>query len=927
MIMDFVVDNRISVFFATETWLTDLKNHTTATIKQYGYKIHHCFRDNMRGGGVAIIFKPSFNVVKLTVSRHNTFESISVKLKLLDNTWMVCSCIYRPEGSISTFLDEFDFFLEEIFLVTSKIILCGDINIHLDICSPDTKNLINLIESYGLSQLVNEPTHKSGHTLDVVIASHKVVKDNSLKVLAANSQQFPTCDHFSILFSLSCNYQSVYDSKTICFRNNKKIDLDIFKLELASRLNTDHTETANFEKVSEKFNTVCTSILDGHAPLLRKIIREVYTAKWLDSEYKAARVRRRSAEKKWKKSGLESDYWMFCELRQFCNDLADRKKNSFYRSKFSIHNNSQKGLYEFVNTFLDQCPEAALPPSETIQNVVNDFNNFFTDKIDKIHEAFPKENSTATFTKTNDQCPKLTSFEPTTVGEIKDILKENKIKTSSNDPLPAFLLQDNIDELLPFICDLVNISLSSGSIDGEKLAHITPLIKSQSLDSSCLKNYRPISNLSFIAKLIERVVLRRLNKHMSDNNLNIPHQSAYKKFHSCETVLIRIVNDVLIASDENKATVLMLLDLSAAFDTVYHPKLFSILKNEIGIDGIALSWFKSFLSGRCQKVKINSYESEEIIIKFGVPQGSVLGPVLFNIYIRSIYKTVLDCNFLVQGFADDHQIYRSFNHQEEFQILVRDLPACFLQIEKWMASHYLQLNSGKTEIIVFAKNNVLSKIDIHGTFIKPSTCIRFVSTAKNLGFKLDSQLAFTTQINHLKRKTFNMLRKIAKMKKFLSAKQCETLVHALVLSSLDYCNSLYMGASSRNMKQLQSIQNRACKTIIGLKKQSSVTEHLQKLHWLKVQERVEFKIILLTFKCLNGLAPSYLSDLLHYNHLSGSHTPSLQQPIVKTIIGLRASSSSDPKLWNNLPLDLKQCDDINIFKSKLKTFCLKNSTT
>ena len=226
-----------------------------------------------------------------------------------------------------------------------------------------------------------------------------------------------------------------------------------------------------------------------------------------------------------------------------------------------------------------------------------------------------------------------------------------------------------------------------------------------------------------------KISARRNFIYFSTWELNISNQSAYKKLHSCETLMVRIVNDLLIASDEEKATVVMLLDLSAAFDTVDHTKLLSILKHEIGLEGNALSWFKSFLCGRCQKVRIGDCESVEIIIKFGVPQGSVLGPVLFNIYVRSLYNTVQALKFAVHGFADDHQICKPFSPEKQHGILACELPRCFQEITNWMNKHYLQLNPGKTEVIVFGTPSVLHKIKIHGTFINPSICIRFVSSA------------------------------------------------------------------------------------------------------------------------------------------------------------------------------------------------------
>ena len=437
-------------------------------------------------------------------------------------------------------------------------------------------------------------------------------------------------------------------------------------------------------------------------------------------------------------------------------------------------------------------------------------------------------------------------------------------------------------------------------------------------------NFRPISNLALLGKLIERVVLIRLNKHILSNNLDVPFQSGYKKSHSTETLLIRVLNDILIASSENKATVVMMLDLSVAFDTVDHNKLLMILQHELGIQGIALKWFKSYLCGRCQRIRVGDEVSEEIIIKYGVPQGSVLGPVLFNIYVRSLYSTVKQLKFAIHGYADDHQIYRSFKKIDEYAIMTNEIPNCFQQVSFWMIRHFLQINPGKTVVIVFGSPSLLYQLHIKGVFLNADVCIRLSPVVKSLGFHIDAELTFKYQVNKLKSKLLHKLRKIGRMRVFLTNEQIKILVQSSILLSIDYCNSLYYNCTKSVINQLQMIQNHACRVIFGLKRKELVEEKLKSLHWLKVQQRIEFKIILLMFKCIHSAAPLYLKELFYNNDFGEMRTLSLHSSGV-TALNEKAFQFAGIKLWNSLPNAIKGLTDINVFKKKVKTYLFNQS--
>ena len=361
-------------------------------------------------------------------------------------------------------------------------------------------------------------------------------------------------------------------------------------------------------------------------------LKIVPDAPWFDIEYANLRKLRRNAEKKFKRSGKESDKKLYCNLRKQTVQTSFNKKKSLVSNKLK-QGNSCKSLYSVVNRMIDNKKEAVLPKCTSDSELADRFQTYFKEKIEKIRASFttqPEIAKPATAIIQN-----LSEFRPTNADEIKEIVQNYGIKCSPEDPVPLDLLAGNVDTFIPYWVDIVNISLKSGSMDQLKSGVLNPLIKelSATVDTENYKNYRPVTNLVIISKLVEWVVQVRLDEHMEMNKLLTVKNYAYRKEHCTEHLLLKVVNDLYQSFDRNMPSVVVLLDLSAAFDTVDHDKLLAILEKDIGITGTALKWFESFLKGRTQRVKINDSYSDVMELLFGLAQGSVLGPPLFKIYI------------------------------------------------------------------------------------------------------------------------------------------------------------------------------------------------------------------------------------------------------------------------------------------------------
>ena len=409
---------------------------------------------------------------------------------------------------------------------------------------------------------------------------------------------------------------------------------------------------------------------------------------------------------------------------------------------------------------------------------------------------------------------------------------------------------------------------------------------------------------------------------MTENNLHCHSQFGYKKSHSTESLLLQIVDETLIGFERKTATVLILLDMSAAFDTVDLKKLMVILESKIGIKGTALQWFRSFLFDREQKVKIHGFTSNLLVTLYGVPQGSVLGPVLFNIYVASLSDVMKNTGIFSSSYADDTNMRIQLSLQFQYFNITQRIPELMGEVQKWMQDHFLKLNPQKTEVILLYPPQDKNTCKLNGVFIDDN-CLRFSEYVKLLGVELDGNLSFDHHVNDIVTTSLYHLKNIAKIKRYLTAPEIETVVHAFLTSKLDYCNSVLFGVNQGTLSKLQSIQKKAARIVLGLSPFSSVTDDmLSTLHWLKLDQRIIFKILLFVHKFFINAAPSWFSEQLIVIDLNERL---LQKFYFNSKSGRRSFTYAAPRFWNCLRKDIRMLNDTEKFKSSIKTVLFKNT--
>jgi len=485
--------------------------------------------------------------------------------------------------------------------------------------------------------------------------------------------------------------------------------------------------------------------------------------------------------------------------------------------------------------------------------------------------------------------------------------------------------------VLPVLTSLVNASISVGVFPASlKRAQVCPLLKKTSLDVNNFANYHPVSNIPFLSKVVEKVIAQQLTDHLTRHQLHDEMQSAYKRGTSTETALIRIKSDVERVLNDGDGVLLVLLDLSAAFDTIDHGILTERLCEEVGLQGTALEWIRSYLSDRTQAVHINSSVSSEVTLSIGVPQGSVLGPLLFLVYLLPLKRVIARYLVSRHGFADDTQLYNhiSVRNISTSAQQVATMQDCLADVRSWMRVNKLKLNDSKTEVMIITGKHHRElvrniKVKIGDETITPKPVV------KNLGATLDCALTMEPQVNLVVRSMCCNVRRISKIKCHLTQETCAKAINATVTSHLDYHNGLLLGLSKKATHKLQLAQNNAARLLTGATRREHMTPVLRQLHWLPVRQRPIFKTLCTIQKTLHSpTAPAYLQDICPLYKpsralRSASDPWRLEVARSSNQYGDRSMQTLGAKLWNELPASIRGPLSQATFRKHLKTLLFR----